>query len=151
VSYNYRSVTGHHLILVVEINPSLSSSYTSSSLMSNNISRSLTSVKSKTNSDDNSLFPSSFQSTKNGKSNSSEIKLANYVLSFCNCTMGTMSENIYNKPHQEQCVGRMLGGSLSKMLHCAHKGCKVKVHRFCQIDWLHRHYLEVNHDDPIFC
>jgi hypothetical protein len=64
--------------------------------------------------------------------------------------MGTMSEGVYNNPNQEQCVGRMLGGSLLKMLHCAHEGCKVKVHRFCQIDWLHRHDLEVNHDDPFF-
>ncbi len=129
---------------------SLLSSYTSSSLLSNNSSRSLTSVRSKTNLDDNSLIPSSSQSTKNGKSKS-EIKLANYVSSCCNWAMGTMSENIYNNPHQERCLGRMLGGSLSTMLHCAHKGCKVKVHRFCQIDWLHQHYLEVNHDDPFFC
>jgi hypothetical protein len=56
----------------------LSSSYTTlSPLPSNNASRSLTSVRLKTNSDNNSLFPSSSQSTKNGKSNSSEIKLAN--------------------------------------------------------------------------
>ncbi len=39
---------------------SLSSSYVLSSLLSDNSSRSLTSVRSKTNSDDNSLFPSSF-------------------------------------------------------------------------------------------
>ncbi len=110
------------------------SSYTLSSLWSNNSSRSLTSVRLKTNLDNDSLFLSSSQSIKNVKINSSEIKLAIYVLSFCNWTMGMMSENIYNNPHQERCVGRMLGGSLSKMLHCAHKGCKVKVHRFCQID-----------------
>ncbi len=48
------------------------------------------------------------------KSDWSEIELANYVLSFCNWAMGTMSENVYNNPHQELCVGRMLGGSLSK-------------------------------------
>ncbi len=69
---------------------------------------------------------------------------------FCDWAMGTMSENIYNNPHQERCVGRMLGGSLSKNYHCAHKGCEVKGHRFCQIHWLHQHYLAVNHDDPIF-
>jgi hypothetical protein len=73
------------------------------------------------------------------------------MFNFCNWAMGKMSENIYNNPHQERCVERMLGGSLSKMLHCAHEGCEVKVHRFCQIDWLHQHYLEVNHDDPVFC
>jgi hypothetical protein len=44
----------------------------------------------------------------------------------------------------------MWGASMSKMLNCAHEGCKVKVHRFCQIDWLQQHCLEVNHDDPIF-
>jgi hypothetical protein len=65
------------------------------------------------------------------------MKLANYFLSFCDWAMGLMLESIYNTPHQERCVGRMLGGNMSKMLHCAHKGCKVKVHRFCQIDWLH--------------
>jgi hypothetical protein len=74
---------------------------------------------------------------KIGKSDSSEIKIANYVLSFCDGAMGTMSEGVYNNPDQEQHVGRVLGGSLSKMLHSTHKGCKVKVHRFCQIDWLH--------------
>jgi hypothetical protein len=82
------------------------SSYTLSTLSSNNSSRSLASVRSKTNSDDNSLFPSSSQSTKNSKSNSSEIKRANYVLSFCNWAMGTMSESCYNNPHQERCVGK---------------------------------------------
>ncbi len=56
---------------------------------------------------------------------------------FCDWAMGTMSKNIDNNPHQERCVGRMWGGSLSKMLHFTHEGCKVKVHRFCQIDWLH--------------
>ncbi len=84
---------------------SSSLSYTLSSLLSNNSSRSLTSVRSKTNLDNNSLFPSSSQSTKNGKSVSSKIKLANHILSFCNRAMGTMSENIYNNPHQEWCVG----------------------------------------------
>jgi hypothetical protein len=63
---------------------SLFSSYTLLSLSSDNSSRSLTSVGSKTNLDDNSLFWSSSQSIKNGKSNSIEIKCANYVLSFCN-------------------------------------------------------------------
>ncbi len=70
---------------------------------------------------------------------------------FCDWAMGTMSEGVYNNPHQERCVGRKLGGSLSKMLHNAHEGCEVKVHRFCLIDWLHQHYLEVNHDDTFFC
>jgi hypothetical protein len=50
---------------------SLLSSYTLSPLSSKNSSRSLTSVRSKTNFYNNSLFPSSSQSTKNGKSNSS--------------------------------------------------------------------------------
>ncbi len=129
---------------------SLSSSYVSSPLSSNNSPRTLTSVRSKTNLDDNSLFPSSSQSTKNGKSNLSGIKLAKYCLSFCNWTMGLMSEGIYNTPHQEQCVGRMLGANMSKMLPCAHDGCDVRVHRFCQIDRLHWHDLEVNHNDPVF-
>jgi hypothetical protein len=118
---------------------SLLSSYTLSLSSSDNSSRSLTSVRSKTNSDYNSLFLSSSQSTKNGKSDSSEIKLANYFLSFCKWAMGSMSEGIYNTPHQERCVGRMLGRNMSKMLLCAHKRCEVRVHRFCQIDWLHRH------------
>jgi hypothetical protein len=61
---------------------SSSSSYTLSPLSSNNSSRSLTSVRSKTNLDENSLFPSSSQSTNNGKSDSSEIKLANYFYLF---------------------------------------------------------------------
>ncbi len=121
---------------------SLLLSYTLSPSSSDNSSRSLTSVRLKTNLDNNSLFPSSSQSTKNGKSNSSEIKLANYVLSFSNWAMGSMSERIYNTPHQERCVGRMLGGNMSKMLHWAHEGCKLKVHRFCQIDRLHQHDLD---------
>ncbi len=138
--------------LLLSYTLSLLSSNTSSSLLSNNSSRSLTSaVRLKTHSDDDSLFPSSSQSTKNGKSKSSEIKRTNYVFSFCNWAMGTTLESCYNNSHQEQCVGRMWGGSLSKMLNCAHKGCKVKVHRLCQIDWLQQHCLEVNHDDPIFC
>ncbi len=78
---------------------SLSSSDTLSSLSSDNSSRSLTSVRSRTNSDDDSLFPSSSQLTKNGKSNSSENKHANYILSFCDWAMGTMSESCYDNPH----------------------------------------------------
>jgi hypothetical protein len=66
---------------------SLLSTNTSSSLSSDNSSRSLTSVRSKTNSDDDDLFPSSSQSTKISKSYSknkmSENQRANYVLSFC--------------------------------------------------------------------
>jgi hypothetical protein len=52
---------------------SLLSSDISSLSSSNKSSRSLTSVRSKINSDNNSLFPSSSQSTKNGKRNSSDI------------------------------------------------------------------------------
>ncbi len=131
---------------------SLSSSYVLSPLSSDNSSRSLTFFRSKTsNLDDNSLFLSSSQSTKNGKSNSSDIKLAKYFLSFCNWAMGLMSEGIYNTPNQEQCVARTLGRFMSKNLPCAHKGCTMRVHKFCQIDWLHRHDLEVNHNDPVFC
>jgi hypothetical protein len=40
---------------------------------------------------------------------------------------------------------------MAKMLHCTHEGCEVRVHSIGQIDWLKRHSLEVNHDDPIFC
>ncbi len=87
---------------------SLSSSYVSSLSSSNNSSRSLTSVRSKTNTntDDNSFFLSSPQSTKKCRSNSVDIKLANFVLSFCNWSMDLMSEGIYNTPHQERCVAR---------------------------------------------
>jgi hypothetical protein len=53
-------------------------SYTLSPSSSNNSSRSLTSVRSKTNLDNNSLFPSSSQLTKNGNSDLSDIKLAKY-------------------------------------------------------------------------
>jgi hypothetical protein len=77
----------------------------------------------------------------------SENKRANYVSSFYNWAMGTMSESCYNNPHQEWCVGKMRG---AKMLHCKHEGCKVRVHSICQIDWLKQHCLEVNRDDPIF-
>jgi hypothetical protein len=61
---------------------SLLSSYVLSPPLSDNSSRSLTSVRLKTNSDNNSLFPSSSQSTKNGNSNSSDIKLAKYFYPF---------------------------------------------------------------------
>ncbi len=74
-------------------------------------------------------------------------KHANYVLSFWKWAMGTMSEICYNNPHQERCVGKMCG---SKMLDWEHKGCKVRVHSICQIDWLKLHCLEVNHDDLVF-
>ncbi len=127
---------------------SSSSSNTSSSSSSNNSSRFLTSVRSKTNSDDDSLFLSSSQLTKNGKSNSSENKPTNYVLSFCDWAMGTMSESCYDNLHQEWCAGKMCG---AKMSQCKHKGCKVRVHNICQIDWLMQHYFKVNHDDPFFC
>jgi hypothetical protein len=130
---------------------SLLSSYVLSPSSSNNSSTSLTSVRLKTNSDKNSLFPSSSQLTKNGNSNSSDIKLFKYYLSFCNWAMGCMLEGIYNTPHQDWCVARMMGRNMSKILPCAHEGCTVRVHRFCQIDWLHGHDLEVNHDDPAFC
>ncbi len=128
---------------------------TSSLSLSNISSRFLTSVRSKTNLEDADIFLSSSQLMKNGKSYSkykmSENKRANYVLSFCDWAMGTMSESCYDNPHQERCVGIMCDVKVSKMLHCAHKGCKVRVHNICQIDWLKQHCLEVNHDDPIFC
>ena len=105
----------------------------------------------KTNLDNDSLSPSSSQSMTNGKSNSSENKPTNYVLSFCDWAMGKMSESCYDNPLQERCVGKMCGAKMSKVLHCAHKRCKVRVHNICQIDWLMQHYFEVNRDDPIFC
>ncbi len=103
---------------------SLSSSNTSSLLSSNvaslsssnNSSRSLTSVRSKINLDNNSLFPFSSQSMKNGKSNSSDIRIAKYFFSFCNWAMDSMSDGIYNIPHLERCVARGLCGSISVML-----------------------------------
>ncbi len=92
---------------------SLSSSNTLALLSSNNSSRSLTSVRLKTNSDDDDLFSSSSQSTKNIKGYSkykmSENCCANYVLSFCDWAMGTTSERCYNNPHHEWCVGKMCG------------------------------------------
>jgi hypothetical protein len=122
---------------------SLLSSYVLSLSSSDNSSRSLTSVRSKTNSDDNSLFPSSSQLTKKCRSDSSDIRIAKYFLSFCNWAMGSMLESIYNTPHQERCVARGSGGSISEMLPYAHKGCTVRVHRLCRIGWLHQHDLEV--------
>ncbi len=142
-------ITGHNIPLVIDqlqdatsfslLSTTLSSSlsYVLSPLSSDNSSRSLTSVRSKTDSDENSLFPSSSQSTKNGNSDSSDIKLAKYFLSFCDWAIGSMSEGIYNTPHQEQCVARTMGRNMSKLLPCANEGCTVRVHRFCQIDWLH--------------
>jgi hypothetical protein len=74
-------ITGHNIPPVIDqlqdaTSSSLSSntlssllSYVLSPLSSNNSSRSLTSVRSKTNLDNNSLFPSSSQLTKNGKGN----------------------------------------------------------------------------------
>ncbi len=109
------------------------------------------SVSSKTNLDDDDLSMYSSQSIKNGKSYSknkmSENQCANYVLSFCDWAMGTMSESCYANPHQEQCVGKMCGAKMSNMLHW----CEVRVHSICQIDWLKQHCLEVNHDDQFFC
>jgi hypothetical protein len=77
----------------------------------------------------------------------SENQCANYFLSFCDWAMSTQSENCYDNPHQERCVGKMCG---AKMFHCKYEGCKVRVHRICQIDWLKQHCLEVNYDDPLF-
>jgi hypothetical protein len=64
--------------------------------------------------------------------------------------MGLMSESFYNTPHQDRCVARGLGGSISEMLPCAHEGCTMRVHRLCRIDWLHQHDLEVVYNDPFF-
>ncbi len=73
--------TGHeHPPIIVQLQDTTLSSSSSSTLSlllcntsslssSDNSSRSLTSVRSKTNLDNDSLFPSSSQSTKNGKSN----------------------------------------------------------------------------------
>jgi hypothetical protein len=147
--------SSNRLSLLLSNTLSSSSSNTSSSSSSDNSSRSSTSASKKTNLDDDDLFPSSSQSTKNSKSYSkykmSENQRANYVLSFCNWAMDKMSESCYNSPHQELCVGKMCGAKMSKMLRYAHEGCKVRVHSICQIDWLKQHCLEVNHDDPIFC
>ena len=57
-------------------------------------------------------------------------------------------EGIYNTPHQERCVARLLGGNISEILPCTHEGCTMRVHRFCQNDWLHQHDLEVVQNDP---
>jgi hypothetical protein len=65
--------------------------------------------------------------------------------------MGSMSESIYNTPHQDRCVARGSGGSISEMLPRAHEGCTVRVQRLCQIDWLHHHVLEVVCNDQFFC
>jgi hypothetical protein len=81
----------------------------------------------------------------------SENQCVNYVLSFCDWAMGKISESCFNRPHQERCVGKMCGAKMSKMLHCAQEGCKVRVHSICRIDWLKQHCLEVNQDDPFFC
>jgi hypothetical protein len=93
-------ITGHDRPPVIDqlqdATSSLLLSNTSSLLLSNissplardNSSRSLTYVRLKTNLNNNSLFPSSSQSTKNGKSNSSDIRIAKYFLSFCNWAMG---------------------------------------------------------------
>jgi hypothetical protein len=83
---------------------SLLSSDTLSLWFSKNSSRSLISVRSKTNSDNDDLFLSSSQSTKNSKSYSKnkmiENQYANYVLSFYDWAMGKMSESCYNNSHQ---------------------------------------------------
>jgi hypothetical protein len=87
-------ITGHNCPPVIDqLQDATSSSLLSNTLsllssdilslsLSDNSSRSLTSVRSKTNSDNNSLFPSLSQSMKNGKSDSSDIKIAKYFLSF---------------------------------------------------------------------
>jgi hypothetical protein len=84
------------------------SSDTLSLSLSNNSSSSSKSGRSKTNSYDNDLFPSSSQSTENSKSYSrnkmSINQFANYGLSFCDWAMGKMSESCSDNPHQEQCV-----------------------------------------------
>ncbi len=88
----------------------LLSSNISSPLSSNSLSRSLTSVRSKINLDNNSLFLSSSQLTKNGKRNSSDIRIAKYFLSFCNWAMGSIQKissipNIKNSVYQDCWVG----------------------------------------------
>jgi hypothetical protein len=108
--------------LLLSNTSSLLSSDVLSLSLSDNSSRSLMSGRSKTNLNNNSLFPSSSQSTKKCKSDSSDIRVAKHILSFCNWAMGLMSEGIYNTPHQEWCVTRTLGRNMSKMLPCAHKG-----------------------------
>jgi hypothetical protein len=129
----------------------LLSGYVSSLSSSNNLSRSLTSVRFlKTNSDDNSLFLSSSQSRKIAIATQVTLNLPIF-LSFCDWAIGLMSEGIFNTPHQERCVARTMGRNMSNMLPCTHKGCTMRVHRFCQIDWLHQHDLEVNHNDSVFC
>ncbi len=129
---------------------SLLSSNVLSPLSSNNSSRSLTSVRLKTNSDNNSLFLSSSQSTKMARATQVTLELPIFFF-FCDWAMGSMSEGIYNTPHQERCVARGLGGSISEMLPWAHKGCTVRVHRLCKIDWLRQHDLEIVYNDPFFC
>jgi hypothetical protein len=156
-------ITGHNHLPVIDQSQDTTSSFslsnTSSCLLSyvsslpssNNSSRSLTSVRLKANLEDNSVFPSSSQLTKNCRSNSSDIRIAKYFLSFCNWAMDSMSECKYNTPHQERYVARGSGGSISEMLSCAHEGYTVRVHRLCQIDWLKQHDLEVVYNDPAFC
>ncbi len=80
----------------------------------------------------------------------SDIGIAKYFLSFCNWAMGLMSKVSTIPQHQERCVAKGSGGSISEMLPCAHEGCTVRVHRLYQIDWLHQHDLEGVYNDLFF-
>ncbi len=38
-----------------------------------------------------------------------------------------------------------------RLINCQHKGCKGKVHKLCQDDWLQQHDYKVRPDDQLFC
>ncbi len=80
-----------------------------------------------------------------------DIKRQFCFILFCNWALDSMSECIYNTPHQERCVARSMGGNISKMLPCAHEGCTARVHKTCQIDWLQQHGVEWGYNDLSFC
>jgi hypothetical protein len=129
---------------------SLSLSYTSSLLLSNNSSRSLTSVRLKTNLDDNSLFPSSSQSTKNGKSNLSEIKHANYFI-LLQLGYGFDVRRYLQYPTSRTVCRKNNGWKYVKIVTLLTQRMQEESAQFLQIDWLHGHDLEVNYNDPFFC
>ncbi len=89
----------------------------------------------------------------NRQKNARATQVINLPITFYLFVIGlwVQCQKVYTIPHIKNGVQEEYWVEICQNVHCAHEGCKVKVHRFCQIDWLHWHGLEVNYDDPIFC
>jgi hypothetical protein len=66
----------------------------------------------------------------------------------CDSAMDTTSYTGIGNQHEERCICHSF---CRKLINCHHEGCKKRVHRPCQEDWLQRHCYPWTPEDQLFC